>query len=92
MSDDPIVVVSIARTPMGSFQGELAALSATELGSVAVGKAVEASGVKEISKAMQSVNEAGSGTADGARSLERSARDLSALAGELKHLVVRYTV
>lgn len=45
MSDDPIVVVSIARTPMGSFQGELAPLTATELGSVAVGKAIEQSGV-----------------------------------------------
>lgn len=45
MSDDPIVVVGIARTPMGSFQGELAPLTATELGSVAVAKAIERSGV-----------------------------------------------
>lgn len=45
MSDDPIVVVGIARTPMGSFQGELAALTATELGAVAVGKAIDRSGV-----------------------------------------------
>lgn len=45
MSDDPIVIAGIGRTPMGGFQGELASLSATELGSVAVKKAVGDSGV-----------------------------------------------
>ncbi|MDX1580999.1 MAG: acetyl-CoA C-acetyltransferase, partial [Alphaproteobacteria bacterium] len=45
MSEDPVVIAGIGRTPMGGFQGELSTLSATELGSVAVKKAVEQSGV-----------------------------------------------
>src|SRR4029079_3119350 len=47
MSDtDPIVLLSYARTPMGSFQGSLAGASATELGAAAVKAAVERAGVK----------------------------------------------
>jgi acetyl-CoA C-acetyltransferase len=42
---DPIVILSYARTPMGSFQGALAGASATELGAAAVRAAVERSGV-----------------------------------------------
>ena len=42
---DPIVILSYARTPMGSFQGALAGASATELGAAAVKAAVERSGV-----------------------------------------------
>jgi acetyl-CoA C-acetyltransferase len=38
---DPIVILSYARTPMGSFQGALAPLSATELGATAVKAAVD---------------------------------------------------
>lgn len=45
MSDDPIVIAGIGRTPLGGFQGELASLTATELGSIAVKKAVGDSGV-----------------------------------------------
>jgi acetyl-CoA C-acetyltransferase len=45
MSADPIVILSYARTPMGSFQGSLAGASATELGQAAVGGAVERAGV-----------------------------------------------
>ncbi|EZP55323.1 acetyl-CoA C-acyltransferase [Sphingomonas sp. RIT328] len=40
MSTDPVVIVSYARTPMGSFQGSLAGASATELGAAAVAAAV----------------------------------------------------
>ena len=43
---DPIVILSYARTPMGSFQGALAGASATELGATAVKAAVERAGVK----------------------------------------------
>src|SRR5687767_4360692 len=43
--DDPIVILSYARTPMGSFQGSLAGASATELGAAAVGAAVERAGI-----------------------------------------------
>lgn len=42
---DPVVIVSYARTPMGSFQGVLSGASATELGATAVGGAVERAGL-----------------------------------------------
>ena len=42
---DPVVIVSYARTPMGGFQGALASVKATELGSVAVKAALERAGV-----------------------------------------------
>jgi len=42
---DPVVIVSYARTPMGSFQGALAGATATELGTTAVGGAVERAGL-----------------------------------------------
>ena len=42
---DPIVILSYARTPMGSFQGSLAPLAATELGAAAVRGAVERAGI-----------------------------------------------
>lgn len=38
---DPVVIASYARTPIGSFQGSLAGLKATDLGAVAVNAAVE---------------------------------------------------
>lgn len=41
MNEDPIVIVSMARTPMGGFGGDLAAVSATKLGTVAVKAALE---------------------------------------------------
>ncbi|MBV9995091.1 MAG: acetyl-CoA C-acyltransferase [Caulobacteraceae bacterium] len=45
MPADPVVIAAYARTPMGGFQGALAALPATELGAVAVRAAVERAGV-----------------------------------------------
>ena len=42
---DPIVIVDVARTPMGGFQGSLSALSAPELGAVAIKAAVERAGI-----------------------------------------------
>ena len=45
MSTDPVVILSYARTPMGSFQGSLAGASATDLGATAVKAAVERAGV-----------------------------------------------
>jgi acetyl-CoA C-acetyltransferase len=42
---DPVVILSYARTPMGSMQGVLADVSATDLGATAVKAAVERSGV-----------------------------------------------
>jgi acetyl-CoA C-acetyltransferase len=46
MSTDPVVIVSYARTPMGSMQGVLSDATATELGAAAVGAAVERAGLK----------------------------------------------
>lgn len=45
MSEDPIVITSATRTPIGSFQGSLSAVSATDLGAVAISSAIERSGV-----------------------------------------------
>ncbi len=43
--NDPIVILSYARTPMGAMQGALADVSATDLGATAVKAAVERAGV-----------------------------------------------
>ncbi|TRD14640.1 acetyl-CoA C-acyltransferase [Palleronia caenipelagi] len=45
LSDDDIVILSAARTPLGAFQGVFAPVSATELGSVAIRAAVERAGL-----------------------------------------------
>ena len=45
MLNDPIVIVGAARTPMGGFQGDFAALAASELGAVAIKAAVERAGI-----------------------------------------------
>ena len=45
MTDDPVIIASYARTPMGGFQGALAGVTATELGATAVRAAVERSKV-----------------------------------------------
>tara|TARA_R110000868_G_scaffold218576_2_gene469187 strand:+ start:113462 stop:114649 length:1188 start_codon:yes stop_codon:yes gene_type:complete len=44
-SQDPIVIVNYARTPMGAFQGALSDVSSTKLGSVAIEAAVARSGL-----------------------------------------------
>ena len=49
---DSIVIVSAARTPMGSFQGEFSSLAAHDLGGAAIKAAVERAGI-----AGDSVNE-----------------------------------
>ena len=46
MPNDPIVIISAARTPMGGFQGDLKGFTAPELGAAAIRAAVERSGVK----------------------------------------------
>ena len=42
---DPIVIVSAARTPMGSFQSDFASLAAHDLGGVAIQAAVQRAGI-----------------------------------------------
>ena len=41
MEKDPVVIVGLARTPMGAFQGELKGFAAPELGAAAIRAAVE---------------------------------------------------
>lgn len=41
MNDDPIVIVGAARTPIGSFQGQLSSFSAIELGTHAIRAVLE---------------------------------------------------
>jgi acetyl-CoA C-acetyltransferase len=43
---DPVVIVSAARTPLAAFQGEFSPLSANELGAVAIRAAVERAGLE----------------------------------------------
>ena len=43
---DPVVIVSAARTPMGSFQGDFSSLAAHDLGGVAIKAAVERAGIQ----------------------------------------------
>ncbi len=49
MSHDPIVIVAGARTPMGSFQGDFAALAAHDLGGAAIRAAVQRAGIDPAS-------------------------------------------
>jgi len=42
---DPIVIISAARTPMGSFQGDFSSLAAHDLGGAAIRAAVERAGI-----------------------------------------------
>lgn len=44
-SIDAIVIVSVARTPMGAFQGDLASLAAPQLGAIAIRAAIDRSGI-----------------------------------------------
>lgn len=44
-SNDPIVILSFARTPMGGMQGALSEVAATDLGATAVKAAVERAGI-----------------------------------------------
>ena len=46
MSTDPVVIVGLARTPMGAFQGELKGFSAPELGAAAIRAAVERAAIR----------------------------------------------
>ena len=46
---DPTVILSFARTPMGSFQGSLAEASAVQLGATAIAAAVDRAGIDPAS-------------------------------------------
>jgi len=66
MLKDPIVIVSAARTPMGSMQGELKDFAAHQLGAAAIRAAVERAGInpEDVAEAiMGNVLPAGQGQA-----------------------------
>ena len=44
MSDRDVVIASAVRTPIGTFQGAFASLSASDLGAIAVKEAVKRAG------------------------------------------------
>ena len=46
MNNDPVVIVSVARTPMGAMQGELKDFAAHQLGAAAIRAAVERAGIQ----------------------------------------------
>ena len=50
MSEDPIVIVGAARTPLGGFQGELKDLRAPELGAVAIRAALGTAAPESVSE------------------------------------------
>ena len=54
MTTDPIVITSMARTPMGGFQGDLKNLSGTDLGAAALKAALQRSAMasKDVSEVM----------------------------------------
>ena len=45
MNQDPVVIVSAVRTPMGGFQGDLKSLTAPQLGASAIAAAIERAGI-----------------------------------------------
>ncbi|AUF95818.1 acetyl-CoA C-acyltransferase [Pseudomonas sp. 02C 26] len=49
LANDPIVIVSAVRTPMGGLQGDLKSLTAPQLGAAAIRAAVERAGVEPAS-------------------------------------------
>ena len=64
--NDPVVIVSAARTPMGGFQGDFAALTGPQLGAVAIKAAVARAGIRpeQVQEAiMGNVLQAGVGQA-----------------------------
>ncbi|XP_067418907.1 acetyl-CoA acetyltransferase, mitochondrial [Emydura macquarii macquarii] len=67
-----VVIASAARTPIGSFQGSLSSLPATELGSIAIRGAIERAGIpaEEVKEVyMGNVLQAGQGQAPARQAL-----------------------
>ena len=66
MNNDPVVIVSAARTPMGGFMGDFATIAGPQLGAAAIKAAVERAGIKpdQVQEAiMGNVLQAGVGQA-----------------------------
>jgi acetyl-CoA C-acetyltransferase len=81
MLNDPIVIVGAARTPMGALLGDFAALSANDLGAVAIKAAIERAGVRptEVDEViMGNVLPAGQGQAPARQASLKAGLPLSA--------------
>ncbi len=76
-----VFIVSVARTPIGSFGGALASVSATQLGAIAVRSAVERAGITG-----QSVNEVFMGNVVSAGLGQAPARQTAIFAGLGDHI------
>jgi acetyl-CoA C-acetyltransferase len=76
MQQDSIVIVGMARTPIGGLQGSLAHLSASELGAAAIRAAVERAGV-----APDAIDEVAMGNVLGAGQGQAPARQAALKAG-----------
>jgi len=80
VNDEPIVITSMARTPMGGFQGELKSLSGTDLGTAALKAALQRSslGGSDVSEVMMgNVLPAGLGQAPARQAALGAGLDLS---------------
>ncbi|MGH1576786.1 acetyl-CoA C-acyltransferase [Planktotalea sp.] len=75
-TSDPIVIVSMARTPMGGFEGDFASVPAAHLGSAAIKAAVERAGI-----APEDVEEVAFGNVLGAGQGQAPARQAALAAG-----------
>jgi len=75
-NSDPVVIVGMARTPMGAFQGELSSFSASDLGKVAIEAAVKRAGL-----APQDIQDVIMGCVLGAGQGQAPARQASIKAG-----------
>jgi acetyl-CoA C-acetyltransferase len=76
MNTDPIVIVGLARTPLGAFQGELKSFTAPDLGAAAIRAAVERAQIKP-----EEVNEVIMGCVLPAGQGQAPARQASLVAG-----------
>jgi acetyl-CoA C-acetyltransferase len=82
IADNDVVIASIARTPIGTFQGSLSSFSAPQLGAMAIRTAVERAGItkSEVDEVlMGNVVSAGAGQAPSRQ---------AALFAELPHSVI----
>lgn len=86
---DPVVIVGMARTPMGGLQGDLAGFTASQLGAVAIRAALAQSGVagSEIDHViMGNVLQAGQGQAPARQAALGAGMPLSAQATTLNKM------
>lgn len=88
-----VVIVSAARTPMGSFQSQLAPMSATQLGAVAIEAAVQRAGIskEDVQEVyMGNVVSAGLGQAPGKKNIPHIEWGLNCFCNTTEFLINQY--